>query len=109
MARLGLTGREAGSGTREVLEVALRAHGLEPETSVIELTTSTAVREAVVAGSAPAFVSRRVVERELEGRQLVRVPTPGLDLRRSIRAIWLGSGQPPAGPVRELVGLARTG
>ena len=109
VAGLTLTGRDPGSGTREVLEVALRVHGLSPRAPVLELTTATAVRESVLAGSAPAFLSTRVVARELESGQLVRVPTRGLDLRRSFRAIWVGSAQPPSGPVRELVAIARSG
>ena len=109
VAGLALTGRERGSGTREVLETALRAHGLDLGDPLVELSTATAVREAVVAGSAPAFLSRRVVARELGSGQLVRVPTRDLDLRRDFRAVWVGTQQPPAGPVRELVGIARQG
>ena len=30
-----------------------------------------------------------------------------LDLRREFRAVWSGSAQPPAGPARDLVGIAR--
>ena len=92
-----------------MLETALRAHGLDLGDPLVELSTATAVREAVVAGSAPAFLSRRVVARELGSGQLVRVPTRDLDLRRGFRAVWVGSQQPPAGPVRELVGIARQG
>ncbi|WP_148614848.1 LysR family transcriptional regulator [Nocardioides rubriscoriae] len=106
VAGMGLTGREPGSGTREVVERALAAAGLLMHPSVVELTTTTAVREAVLAGSAPAFLSTRVVTRDLESGHLVAVPTE-LDLRRRFRAIWVGSAQPPAGPVRDLVAIAR--
>lgn len=107
VAALPLTGRERGSGTREVVEAALARHGLAPVDPVVELTTAIAIREAVLAGSAPAFLSRRVVAREVEAGQLVVVPTPGLVLTRSFRAVWVGGREPPAGPVRELVGIAR--
>ncbi|MBA2560660.1 MAG: LysR family transcriptional regulator, partial [Propionibacteriales bacterium] len=66
VAELALTSRERGSGTREVLETSLRAHGLTMGDSVVELTTATAIREAVLAGSSPAFLSRRVVARDLD-------------------------------------------
>ncbi len=107
VADLPLTGRERGSGTRAVLESALHAHGLSPADTGVELTTATTVREAVLAGSYPAFLSRRVVARELDSGRLVEVPTTGLDLGRVFRAIWLGTREPPAGPARELVAIAR--
>ncbi len=107
VAELQLTSRERGSGTREVLEASLRAHGLTMGDAVVELTTATAIREAVLAGSSPAFLSHRVVARELDSGHLVAVPTTGLDLTRVFRAVWVGSKQPPAGPVRDLVAIAR--
>lgn len=108
VAALSLTSREPGSGTRQVLEAALAEHGLTMAAPAVELTTATAVREAVIAGSAPAFLSSRVVARELAAGHLVAVPTTGLALKRSFRAVWIGSATPPAGPVRDLVGIART-
>jgi molybdate transport repressor ModE-like protein len=107
VAELPLTSRERGSGTREVLEASLRLHGLTMGDSVVELTTATAIREAVLAGSSPAFLSRRVVARDLDSAHLVVVPTTQLDLKRVFRAVWVGTKQPPAGPVRELVSIAR--
>lgn len=108
VAELVTTGREPGSGTREVVEAALAAHDLAAAPGQVELTTAAAVREAVAAGGAPAFLSRRVARRELDVGQLVEVPTRGLDLRRTFRAVWVGAVTPPAGPVRELVAVART-
>lgn len=105
VADLLLTSRERGSGTREVVVRALATHGLTLHESVIELTTTTAVRESVLAGGAPAFLSRRVVDREIDAGHLVAVETT-LDLRRELRAVWAGSAHPPAGPARDLVALA---
>ncbi|CUR59499.1 putative transcription regulator (LysR family) [metagenome] len=107
VAGMALTSREAGSGTRQVVEAALARHGLTMAESTVELTTATAVREAVRAGSAPAFLSRRVVERDLASGQLAEVPTSGLELTRSFRAVWVGTASPPAGPARDLVAIAR--
>lgn len=106
VAELPLTGREVGSGTRDVVEQALAREGLQLHESVIELTTTTAVRESVLAGGAPALLSRRVVERDLEAGRLVSVGTT-LDLGREFRAIWVGSPTPPAGPARDLIAIAR--
>jgi hypothetical protein len=58
-----------------VVEDALAAHGLAMAPPAVELTTVTAVREAMRAGS----------------------PAGGVD----------GSRAPPAGPVRELLEIAR--
>jgi molybdate transport repressor ModE-like protein len=106
-AALPLLMRERGSGSREVLEAALAEHGLAPADAVAELTTATAVRATVLAGGSAAFLSRRVVARDLDLGHLVAVPTSDLRLRRSFRAVWSGGRQPPAGPVRDLVGIAR--
>lgn len=106
VAGLALTSREVGSGTREVLERALANHDLIMAAPAVELTTSTAVRASVRAGGAPAFLSSLVVEHDLASGHLVAVPTNGLRLRRTFRAVWSGSDAPPSGPVRELLGLA---
>lgn len=107
VAELALTSREQGSGTREVLEIALAKHGLLSGDPDVELTTATAIREAVIAGSAPAFLSRRVVARDVEAGSLSVVAVLDLDLRRYFRAVWVGTKNPPAGAVRDLVAIAR--
>jgi len=106
IGKLPLTSRERGSGTREVVVRALAAAGVTTQESVVELTTTTAVRESVLAGGAPAFLSRRVVRREVEAGHLVVLDT-ALDLRREFRAVWTGTAHPPAGPVRDLVAIAQ--
>lgn len=108
VAELALTSREEGSGTRDVLERALAAHGLEMARPEAELTTSSAVRSSVRAGGAPAFLSSLVVEHDIAAGHLVVLPTTDLDLCRTFRAVWSGTDAPPAGPVRELLGLAAT-
>lgn len=70
------------------------------------MATSTGVRESVRAGGAPAFLSRRAVEADLERGALVLVRTSGLTVGRLFRAVWVGGAQPPAGPVRDLLALA---
>ena len=106
VAALALTAREAGSGTREVVEQAFAAHGLVLAPAAVEVTTSTAVRETVRAGGAPGFLSRRAVEADLDAGTLRVVRTSGLDLTRVLRAVWVGGTAPPAGPVRDLVAVA---
>jgi len=41
------------------------------------------------------------------GGVLVEVPTPELDLRRSLRVIWADAASPPAGAARDLIAHIR--
>lgn len=106
VARRALTTREAGSGTRKVVEDAFHAAGLAPPATEVELTTTAAVLGAVRAGSPPAFVSQRAAAHEVDAGRLVRLAVPDLDLRRRLTAVWVGPTRPPAGPVRDLLGIA---
>ena len=79
--------REAGSGTREVLERALGAFGLEPS-PLVELASTTAIKASIAAGTGPGVLSRLAVEPEVADGRLVVVVTAGIPLERQIRAIW---------------------
>ena len=48
-----------------------------------------------------------MIGQDLETGQLQIITTPGLDLTRHFRALWTGPPNPPAGPMRDLVGIAR--
>lgn len=109
VAARALTSREAGSGTRQVVEDALAAAGCVPVAPEVELTTTAAVLASVGAGSPPAFVSSLAVPRELASGQLVQVPTVDLALERAFTAVWVGGRRPPAGPVRDLLAIAARG
>ena len=85
--------REPGSGTREVLDVALEAHGLLARPAM-QLGSTTAIKTAVGAGFGASVLSRLSVQSELDHGALVAVPTPELNLSRSIRAIWPGPRRP---------------
>ncbi len=104
-----LTSRERGSGTRLAWEQALSRAGATPVVPEAELTTNAAVIASVAAGGAPAFVSRHATERDLGHAapgSLREIPTVGLDLTRVLTAVWVGGRRPPAGPVRDLLGIA---
>lgn len=94
--------REKGSGTRQVLDAALG--GLARP--LIELSSTTAVKAAVVSGAGPAVLSELAVGEELAMRRLVRVPVEGVSLARDLRAVW-PTGHRPAGPARDLLSLTR--
>ncbi|MDT0487072.1 LysR family transcriptional regulator [Streptomyces doebereineriae] len=94
--------REKGSGTRQVLDTALG--GLARP--LIELSSTTAVKAAVVSGAGPAVLSELAVGEELAMRRLVRVPVEGVSLARDLRAVW-PTGHRPVGPARDLLSLTR--
>jgi DNA-binding transcriptional LysR family regulator len=109
LAQAPLVVREQGSGTREVLTVALRkilGSAVELEEPALSLPTTAAVRAAVVAGAGPAVLSELAVTDDIAAGRLRAVPVKELDLTRHLRAVWSGLPQPPAGAARDLVALA---
>ena len=80
--------REAGSGTREVLEATMRAQGLEV-TPLVELGSTTAIKLAVASGAGPGVLSQLAVETEVREGRLVVIAIEGLIIKRSIRAVWV--------------------
>lgn len=107
MAQTPFILRESGSGTREVLVEALAQHGLAPRPAM-ELGSTTAIKAAVMAGSAPAAVSALAVANELESGQLVLVPYAGIELGRTIRAVW-SAGRRLSPLARQLMAIASDG
>jgi molybdate transport repressor ModE-like protein len=106
LAATPLVSREAGSGTRDALTAALarslgRGTGQAP--AALSLSTTAAIRAAVLAGAAPAVLSDLAVADDIAAGRLAEIAVPGLDLRRALRAVWRGSAAPPAGPARDLV------
>ena len=77
--------RESGSGTRMMVEQALRKAGIEAdELSIIaELGTNAAVKQAVKAGLGISFVSKRSVVDELAMNVITSIPVRGLKMQRS--------------------------
>ncbi|MBO2456623.1 LysR family transcriptional regulator [Actinomadura violacea] len=101
-----LISREAGSGTRQAAAQALAAHGLEPVPPLLELGSSTAVRNAVVAGAGPALISELVVTADLAAGTLAEIEIAGMTVERSLRAVWR-TGSDPTGPAAALLAQAR--
>lgn len=98
--------RESGSGTRETLVRALATEGLELGHARLDLASSAAVKAAAAAGGAAAVLSELAVAAEVAAGSLVVVPLAGLDLRRTLRAVWLPDRR-PAGAAADLLRLAR--
>src|SRR5215472_1507357 len=101
-----LVGREGGSGTRDTLSAALAARlgpGTPQAPAALSVSSTAAVRAAVLAGAAPAVISELAVAEDLAAGRLAAIQIPELDLRRTLYAIWNGTPSPPAGPVRDLI------
>jgi len=101
LAATPLVVREAGSGTRTVLERALA--DLPSASPVLELSSTAAVRSAVAAGAGPAALSAHAVRDDVATGRLVLIGVTGIDLSRRLHAVWTGGANPPAGPARDLV------
>ncbi len=78
--------RESGSGTREVIEAALRSIGLELQVR-LELGSTEAIKRAVAAGMGLAIVSRMTVADELRSGRLAEIQPFDLPLERELRLV----------------------
>jgi molybdate transport repressor ModE-like protein len=106
LAQTPLVTREVGSGTRDWLTTALHqalGDDMHQPPPVLELSSAAAVRAAVLAGAGPSVMSRLAVADDLAVGRLPAITIPELNLRRQLRAIWVGGRTPPAGAVRDLL------
>jgi len=99
--------REHGSGTRDIVELALRKRGLNPARLKIdlELDSSEAIKTVVAGGRGLAFLSRFVVRRELSLGLLRILPVKNLKITRKLHAVYPRGPRPtgPAGAFLELI------
>ena len=130
LAGTALVTREAGSGTRQFLEQALSGAWALPGAGeqapagaanqalrgagdragsgpapLAELSSTTAIKAAVAAGAGPAVLSSLAVAADLAAGTLRAVPVSGLDLRRTLRAVW-PVGRRLTGPAGDLCAIA---
>lgn len=105
LAATPLIVREHGSGTRETLENALATAELRAVEPLLELHSTTAVRNSVAAGAGPAVLSVLAARADLAAGLVVEVPVTGLDLRRPLHAIWR-AGHRLTGPAAALLSVA---
>jgi DNA-binding transcriptional LysR family regulator len=105
LAETPLIVREPGSGTREAVQRLLTRAEAVAARPLMELDSNAAMRSAVIAGIGPAVLSAITVRAELADGQLVEVPVAGVDLRRSLRAVW-PKGRGLVGAAAELLRVA---
>ncbi|MFC7449078.1 LysR family transcriptional regulator [Rhodococcus daqingensis] len=106
LAGTPLVVREPGSGTRTTLDVAL--HEYTRAAPLLELGSAAAIRTSVLGGVGPAVLSTLAVADQLAAGDVKAVEVDGLDLDRTLRAVW----RPPRqleGPAGDLVRLVRRG
>ena len=96
--------REAGSGTREILERALRDAGTSLPSHLPHLGSTSALKTTVQYSDAVTVLSQLAVEDDLARGSLVQVDVPGLALGRSLRMVWKDGADMPAS-VRSIAAL----
>jgi DNA-binding transcriptional LysR family regulator len=115
LAATPLVSRESGSGTRHALRQALApylARDADLAPAALVVPNAAAARTSVLAGLGPGALSDLAIADDLVLGRLVAVDvrdddgTP-VDMARPLRAVWVGGAQPPAGPARDLVAVAR--
>lgn len=74
--------REVGSGTRAVVEKALRKRGRRPQPMDLELGSTSAIRRAVALGLGLGFLSRWSIDDALDAGRVRVAPLPDLEIER---------------------------
>ncbi len=97
--------REAGSGTRETLDQALRHHHSELKVR-LELEHTEAIKRAVEFGLGIGCISRLALREAFRRGSLVAIETPELDLLRQFQFLWHKRKFQTAG-MQEFVALCR--
>jgi DNA-binding transcriptional LysR family regulator len=85
--------RERGSGTRDIIEAALRERGVMIQPAMA-LGSTEAVKHAVAQGLGVAMVSRLAVELELSSGTLCVLPVTDLSVRRALHRVRLAGKTP---------------
>lgn len=106
LAATPLICREPGSGARLALERALAPHPLADP--LLELSSTTAIKTAVMEGMGPAVLGAHTVANELAAGTLVALEVPGVELCRGLRVIWR-AGRTLRGPAADLAAIAARG
>jgi DNA-binding transcriptional LysR family regulator len=109
LSREKLILREDGSGTRRVVELALRRAGVRlKKTSVVMALDSTeAIKSAVETRLGIGFVPRRAIQKELKLRTLIELQVAGLKIERHF-SILLPRGPDPSGPAGAFLRFLRS-
>ncbi|MBU8878598.1 LysR family transcriptional regulator [Bacillus sp. FJAT-29790] len=82
--------REKGSGTRQVMEDALRKNHVDPEKLkiIMELEQTEAIKSIVEAGLGVSIISKSAVKKELKLQTLEQLTIEGLSLYRNFYMVY---------------------
>lgn len=86
--KLPLIYREEGSGTRVIMQQYFQKANIIPKVR-FELTSSEAVKQAVVAGLGFSIQSILAIKNELKQDDIIIIPVQGLPLIENWRLVWL--------------------
>lgn len=89
LAATPLLVREAGSGTRTTLELALQSY--EVAAPLLELGSASAIRTSTLNGVGPAVLSTLAIADDVRAGHLRIVTVKDLLMPRSLRALWRGA------------------
>jgi phosphonate transport system ATP-binding protein len=108
VAKLTRVEREAGSGTRAVVEDHFANMGtpLGPESVALEVGTLVGLKAAVISGIGVAFSSRQAVQAELSSGLLREISIDSVKIPRQIFIAWRSDRELPP-PARVFVSVAR--
>ena len=97
--------RETGSGTRTIVEQSLAVHGLTLS-STLSMSSTEAIKRAVMAGAGIAWLSRLCIADELHSGKLAIIEVRGLKIMRPLFVMWLKDRRltPAAQAFLELLG-----
>ena len=87
LAKLPLLVREAGSGTRQIIDEQLLKHLPDAEI-VMAIQQSEAIKHMVSADIGLGCLSQHVIQAELTAGALVQVKVAGIDLSRTWWLVW---------------------
>lgn len=87
LAKLPLLVREAGSGTRQIIDEQLLQH-LPNAEAIRAISQSEAIKNMVNADIGLGCLSQYVIEKELKNNSLVPVKVEGIDLSRTWWLVW---------------------
>ena len=81
--------REKGSGTRKVIELALKSNGFDPKqvNTIMELNSTQAIKEAVMAGLGVSMLSTLTVQEECRLKRLATLRIKGCRFERPLNVI----------------------
>lgn len=82
--------REAGSGTRYIMENFLKQHNMQVSKKM-ELTSNEAVKQAVIAGLGYSIMPLIGIKNELSNGDLQIIPVKGFPIQSTWNLIWLKS------------------